>query len=142
MDQLKKKQTGRRIEDKEKGKNKRRLKIKIRQDNAFYKHRDRNSYSKDRAGQGWGIDIYIYIYINSRGLQFILVGSPFSLDWSLCGDLHPLLSTVHFLGMTRVQKRPPLPCESSPSWQEGAWDSSLAGDEQEKLAFPCLLPVP
>lgn len=84
------------------------MKIKIHQDNAFYKHRDRNSYSKDRAGQGWGIDIYIYIYIyiNSRGLQFILVGSPFSLDWSLCGDLHPLLSTVHLLGILSHDQGP------------------------------------
>lgn len=82
------------------------MKIKIRQDNAFYKHRDRNSYSKDRAGQGWGIDIYIYIYINSRGLQFILFGSPFSLDWSLCGDLHPFLSTVHLLGILSHDQGP------------------------------------
>lgn len=44
--------------------------------------------------------------------------------------------------MTRVQKRPPLPCESSPSWQEGAWESTLMGGEQEKLAFPCLLLAP
>lgn len=48
----------------------------------------------------------MYIYINSRGLQFILVGSPFSLDWSLCGDLHPFLSTVHLLGILSHDQGP------------------------------------
>lgn len=54
----------------------------------------------------------------------------------------PLSTFWGFSPMTRVQKRPPLPCESSPSWQEGAWESALMGGEQEKLAFPCLLPAP
>lgn len=59
----------------------------------------------ERAGVG-NRYLYIYIYINSRGLQFILVGSPFSLDWSLCGDLHPLLSTVHLLGILSYDQGP------------------------------------